>query len=108
MCAKSSSMVLSSLNSRLRWSITSCGTSGLLGGLLVEGVPFNILIIASPDVAFVLVAGFAEVRGFFTLVVAFLVVVFFGSYHDSLSFSFRSCLDPFIRTDKRYLSRNLL
>jgi hypothetical protein len=57
----------------------------LFGGLFVEGVPFNILIIASPDVDFavaffgVVFFGVAFVAGFLPLVdVVFLVVVFFG------------------------------
>ena len=79
--ANPSSTSLSSFNSWLRWSITSCGTSGLFGGILVDGVPFNILIIASPDLAVVFFAGAF-------LVVVFLVVFFLGSCHDCL-LSFR-------------------
>jgi hypothetical protein len=65
----------------------------LFGGLFVEGVPFNILIIASPDVDFAVVFfAVAFVAGFLPLVeVVFLVVAFFG-LAMICSFSFYCCL----------------
>jgi hypothetical protein len=63
------------------------GISGLFGGLLVDAVPFNILIIASPcgeftEVAFGIAFAFGVVTflvvAFLPLVVVFLVDVFFG------------------------------
>jgi hypothetical protein len=57
----------------------SCGISGLLGGLLVEGVPFNILIAAVCDLREAAICSFVAALVFgVLLVVVFLVVVFLG------------------------------
>jgi hypothetical protein len=74
-----------------------CGISGLLGGLFVLAVPFNILIIASPsgefaDVAFGIAFAFGVVAflvvAFLPFVVVFLVVVFFAAIFFGLAMIF--------------------
>ncbi|WP_461257337.1 hypothetical protein [Treponema sp. R80B11-R83G3] len=67
------------INTAKLW-ILLCGTSGLLGGRLVDGFPDNNFMLAVPAVDFFAV-------GFFAIVAVFFVAIFFG-----LAIFFSPCL----------------